>query len=171
MALYRIALETLARRESERETDWASVLELSERQRELTLEELAYWLIRNDRSDATRGQVEAVVADKLPQLADRKKRVVQYLVERSGLLREPVVDRIDFIHRTFQEYLAAKRIVGASDVGILLSHSHQPTWREVVILATGHATDGGETILKALLERAIRSRSNVTIYHSSLSAV
>ena len=71
MALYRIALETLARRESERETDWASVLELSERQRELALEELAYWLIRNDRSDATRAEVEVVVAEKLPQLADR----------------------------------------------------------------------------------------------------
>jgi predicted NACHT family NTPase len=41
MALYRIALETLARRESERDTDWSAGLELTERQRELTLEELA----------------------------------------------------------------------------------------------------------------------------------
>jgi NACHT domain len=101
MALYRIALETLARRESERETDRASVLDLTERQRDLALEELAYWLIRNDRSDMKRAEAEGVVADKLPQLADRKKQVVQYLLERSGLLREPVVDRIDFIHRTF----------------------------------------------------------------------
>lgn len=77
LALYRIALETLERRESERETDRASALDLTERQRDLALEELAYWLIRNDRSDATRAEVEVVVADKLPQLAGRKKQVVQ----------------------------------------------------------------------------------------------
>jgi hypothetical protein len=156
MALYRIALETLARRESERETDWASVLDLTELQRDLAPEELAYWLIRNDRSDVKRAEAEGVVADKLPQLAARKKQVVQYLLERSGLLREPVVDRIDFIHRTFQEYLAAKRTIAAHDIGILLSHAHQPTWREVVILATGHASDGCEAILKGLLGRADR---------------
>ena len=46
MALYRIALETLARREAERETDRSAGLELTERQRELALEELAAWLIR-----------------------------------------------------------------------------------------------------------------------------
>ena len=154
MALYRIALETLARREAERDTDAAGTLELTERQRELVLEELAYWLIRNDRSDATRAEAEGVIADTLPQLACRKADVVQYLLERSGLLREPVVDRIDFIHRTFQEYLAAKRIIAAHDVGVLLSHAHEPTWREVVILATGHASDGGEVILKGLLNRA-----------------
>ena len=38
-----------------------------------------------------------VVADTLPQLAGRNAEVVQYLLERSGLLREPIVDRIDFI--------------------------------------------------------------------------
>ena len=69
-------------------------------------------------------------------------------------MREPVVDRIDFIHRTFQEYLAAKRLIAAHDVGVLLSHAHEPSWREVVILATGHALDGCELILKGLLERA-----------------
>jgi hypothetical protein len=156
MALYRIALETLGRREAERETDRAGGLELTERQRELAIEELAAWLIRNDRSDATRAEAEGVVADKLPQLASRKKQVVQYLLERSGLLREPVVNRIDFIHRTFQEYLAAKRIIAAHDIGMLLAHAHEPTWREVVILATGHASDGCEAILNGLLERANR---------------
>jgi hypothetical protein len=154
MALYRIALETLARRETERETDRAGVLDLTERQRELALEGLAYWLIRNDRSDATRAEAEAVVADTLPQLSSKRARVVQYLLERSGLLREPVVDRIDFIHRTFQEYLAAKRLTAAHDMGMLLQHAYEPAWREVVILATGQASDGGEVILKDLLDRA-----------------
>jgi hypothetical protein len=155
MAVYRIALETLARREAERETDWANVLELTERQRELALEELAYWLVRNNnRSDATRREAEGVIADKLPQLAGQKARVVQYLLERSGLLREPVVDRIDFIHRTFQEYLAAKRLIASHDLGVLLSHAHEPPWREVVILATGHASDRCEEILSGLLQRA-----------------
>ena len=160
MALYRIALETLARREAERETDSVGPVELTERQRELALEELAYWLIRNDRSDATRVESEGVVADTLPQLAGERTQVVQYLLERSGLLREPVVDRLDFIHRTFQEYLAAKRMIAAHDVGVLLSHAHEPNWREVVILATGHASDGGEAILRGLLDRADKEPKN-----------
>jgi Leucine-rich repeat (LRR) protein len=169
MALYRIALETLARREAERDTDAAGTLELTERQRELALEELAYWLIRNDRSDAARADAEGVIADTLPQFADQKEYVVQYLLERSGLLREPVVDRIDFIHRTFQEYLAAKRIIAAHDVGVLLWHAHEPTWREVVILATGHASDGGGVILKGLLDRADKEPGNC--HYLSLLAV
>lgn len=78
---------------TERETDWASVLELSERQRELALEELAYWLIRNDRSDATRAEVEVVVAEKLPQLAGKIDTWCSICYNGP-----PVVDRIDFIH-------------------------------------------------------------------------
>ena len=101
-----------------------------------------------------------MVADKLLQLAAAKKQVVQYLLERSGLLREPVVERIDFIHRTFQEYLAAKRIVASQDIPFLLSHAHEAAWREVVILATGHASDGCEVILKGLLERADKEPTN-----------
>ena len=33
-------------------------------------------------------------------------------MERSGLLREPAAGRVDFVHRTFQEYLAAKAADG-----------------------------------------------------------
>jgi hypothetical protein len=39
------------------------------------------------------------------------KHVLNFLVERCCLLREPSSNRIDFIHRSFMEYLAANEIV------------------------------------------------------------
>jgi predicted NACHT family NTPase len=37
---------------------------------------------------------------------------LNFLVERSSLIREPSANRIDFVHRSFMEYLAAEEIVG-----------------------------------------------------------
>jgi hypothetical protein len=56
------------------------------------------------------------------------------------LLREPTTGRVDFVHRTFQEYLAAKAAVEADDIGVLVENAHLDQWREVVVMAAGHAS-------------------------------
>ena len=66
--------------------------------------------------------------------------VRRLFVERSGMIREPVVGEIDFTHRTFQEFLAAKAAADEMDIGVLVTNAHNDQWREVIILATGLAT-------------------------------
>lgn len=47
--------------------------------------------------------------------------------------------RIDFVHRTFQEYLAARSAMqDFDDVEVLLKNA--ASWHEVFVLAVGHAS-------------------------------
>jgi hypothetical protein len=86
--------------------------------------------------------------------------VFRDLMERSGLLREPVAGRVDFVHRTFQEYLAAKAAVDHDEIGQLVANAHDDQWREVVVMAAGHAPpDQCAELLRGLLKRARRRAS------------
>jgi Leucine-rich repeat (LRR) protein len=139
--LYRIALETLLdRRDVERELPASDVIGFREKQ--VLLADLAFWLMQNGRSDISRQEALTRIAEKtqaMPGVSDRPPRVFEFLLERSGLLREPVSGRLDFVHRTFQEYLAAWEAVEREATEFLLSVAHLDEWREVIILAAGQA--------------------------------
>ncbi|MCW6006109.1 hypothetical protein K1W54_16195 [Micromonospora sp. CPCC 205371] len=58
------------------------------------------------------------------------------------------------MHRSFQEYLAAKQAVDEGDFGVLTAHAHLPAWHEVVVMAAGHASASArESLLYGLLDR------------------
>ncbi|MFE2325884.1 hypothetical protein ACFXD5_18490 [Streptomyces sp. NPDC059385] len=83
------------------------------------------------------------------------EQVFSHLLIRSGLLREPVKGSVDFVHRTFQDYLGAKAAVESRDFGVLVKHAHDDTWDDVVRMAVGHARpDERIRILRGLLKRA-----------------
>jgi hypothetical protein len=91
----------------------------------------------------------------MPQIAADGAAVIDSLIERSGLIREPVADRIDFAHRTFEEYLAGHAAVGDDQIGELIRNADDDQWREVVVLAAGHAQPRQRSeLLRGLLARA-----------------
>ena len=100
----------------------------------------------------------------MPDINADSAGVFQTLMERSGVLREPIPDRIDFVHRTFQEYLAARAIVDTGDFGVLIEHAHDDAWHEVAVLAVGYAGMATrEELLSGLLalaETATEGRRN-----------
>lgn len=86
------------------------------------------------------------------------------LLERSGLLREPETDRIDFIHRTFQEYLAAQAALNHDDVGLLVDHAADDQWHQTIVLAVGLSTPTQRnTLISSLLDppRRLRTKQGV----------
>lgn len=156
LELYRISLETLLeRRDLERALD-VSEIGLSLPQKELLLRSFAYWLVVNGQTDAERSSAIACFARQLqsfPDVRHSADAVYDFLLQRSGLLREPVVGRADFVHRTFQEYLAARHIIEHDSVGMLVDHATNDEWREVIILAAGHARRAeAEELLQRLLD-------------------
>ncbi|WP_017580048.1 NACHT domain-containing protein [Nocardiopsis valliformis] len=139
-------------------------LELSRKELVLLLQELAQWLIINGSSDApirtAQRQVARVLAG-MHRVKEAPEEVFTHLIIRSGLLQCPTVDRVSFLHRTFEEYLAAKAIVEEDSFPLLINKAHDDQWHEVVVMAAGHATPTQrEELISGLLERADQVRKH-----------
>ncbi|MEU6198424.1 NACHT domain-containing protein [Streptomyces sp. NPDC047061] len=143
MGLYAAALEMLLeRRDAERQIPSYFEVSLERRQKVLILQDLAWCLSMTNRSEMAKNAVQRRVQEKIkamPHLNHPAEAVLDHLIQRSGLIREPVLGRIDFIHRTFQEYLTAKQASEDGDVEPLVAKAHLDQWRDTVIMATGHA--------------------------------
>nr|WP_239067228.1 NACHT domain-containing protein [Actinomadura bangladeshensis] len=155
MGLYGAALEMLLEaRDTKRGIP--SVLEREQKIR--ILQDIAWHLSTSSRVELPKPMVERLVADRLasmPQVRVRPSAVLDELLQRSGVLREPVPGRIDFVHRTVQEYLAAKQAADLGDMDILIRYAHRDTWRETVIMAAGHANEPlRRELLSGILSRA-----------------
>jgi hypothetical protein len=169
LELYRVALETLLdRRDVERKVV-VSDFALSLPQKLLLLQDLAYWLLLDDHTDASRADLVDRIRFRLESMrgiSASPEEVFDYLLERSGVLREPVVGRIDFLHRTFQEYLGAMEAVAQNHMSLLSGKAVDDQWREVVVLACGRATAAQRKILiMKLLEKGDADRSIKHVMH------
>jgi NACHT domain len=165
--LYELALAALLeRRDAQRrvpDSTAEAIPQLNIRRKQLILQKLAYWLVRNGYTDAPRDLVLEVLGPIVERVLPGASpgAVFDHLLERTGLLREPVLGRIDFIHRTFLEYLAAVQAISDGDVGVLLQHASDDDWAEIVVLAAGVANPRQQReLIVGLLELAERhSRS------------
>ncbi|MBB5158687.1 NACHT domain-containing protein [Saccharopolyspora phatthalungensis] len=157
MQLYAAALEMLIeRRDAERAVPTDPALEVASKV--ALLQYLAWWLTQCGRAEL--GIEDAVqrvdyALTRMPNLDLDAKSAVRYLVERSGVLRQPRLGRVDFVHRTFQEYLAAKQAAEEHLIDVLIRNAHLDQWRETVVMAAGHATARlRDELLTGMLDRA-----------------
>lgn len=131
--------------------DWQTKLEL--------LAPLAYWLhSETERLAAPEEQfveqLAAVLTDRrLEQPAQARpeaRRFLEAIRDRSGLLQGRGDGSLEFAHRTFQEYLAARYIAAQPDpdyIDLVMEHLHEAWWREVhllIIAYLGSGLDGAE---------------------------
>jgi hypothetical protein len=163
--LYDAALDMLlVRRDTEREIPSVEGIVLSRDEQTALLQRLAYWLIRNGQVEASRDDVVGMLDEWLramPQVREQggAEQVYTHLLIRSGLLREPVPGYVDFVHRTFQDYLGAKAAVEARDFGVLVRNAHDDQWDDVVRMGVGHARpEERGRLLRQLLRRADRTQ-------------
>jgi hypothetical protein len=149
----------LERRDKERRVDLTDYPMLSYRQKRLLLEDLAYWMIKNNWSQVALKLVDERFERKLKDMPSIMRDISGFgvrrlFVERSGIIREPVVEQIDFTHRTFEEFLAANAAVDEMDTGFLITNANNDQWREVIILASGLAhRQMREELIKGLITR------------------
>jgi NACHT domain len=143
MGLYAAALELLLeRRDVERQIQSDPQIVLERSQKLQILQDLAWRLSITGRTELPKDAVVRWVADKLtamPNAPADAAAVLEHLLQRSGVLREPVTGRIDFVHRTVQEYLTANQFADDGDLEPLISQAHKDQWRETVIMTAGHA--------------------------------
>ncbi|MEV4425344.1 NACHT domain-containing protein [Streptomyces sp. NPDC049602] len=143
-ALYDAALSMLlSRRDRERDMGTPYGIDLGETPQIQLIQRIAYWLTLNGRTAIDRAHAESVVREAVPAVTEAAGydpgTVFTHLLHRSGLLREPTADTVDFVHRTFQDYLAAKALVERWDIGVLVGHAADDQWEDVIRMAVGHA--------------------------------
>jgi len=142
--LYEALSMLLSRRDRERDMASPDGIELSEEPKTRLLQRLAYKFILNGKAELDRSHAERIIADVLPGVPvaatqGDAEAIFQHLLQRSGLLREPAVGSIDFIHRTFQDYLGAKAAIEEGDTALLVLRAIDTQWEDVVRMAVAHA--------------------------------
>ncbi|WP_052432647.1 serine protease [Streptacidiphilus carbonis] len=159
MELYAAALEMLlVRRDRERGILGQDGLRLTVDQQVQLLQRLAYWLARNGAVEIERGlavrKLEEVLPA-MPAITVDAEAVLHHLLVRSGLLQTPTAESVCFVHRTFQDYLAAKAAVEDEDFGLLVGNAHDDQWHDVIRMAVGHGRPRERArLLRDLLRKA-----------------
>lgn len=91
------------------------------------------------------------------EAAEVSKLLLDYFIERGGILRWVEERKIGFIHKTFQEYFAAYQIYLESSWTLITHEDHaiDTNWRETILLATAFSSkEGAERVIRHYLEKS-----------------
>lgn len=129
-------------RDTESEVPAFSHIKLSYEEKKNILSQIAYWMLKNNLIVAKTEQVITRIGYAIKGLRENAqsyhpKELYQYFLERSGILRSPEEGYVDFIHKSFQEYLAAYEIHNQEDWGFIASKAGDINWYETLVLAMG----------------------------------
>lgn len=116
----------------------------------LLLSELALWVQQHyqqsgliQAEQARRRLIELCMARHLANPEQEADRLLKHARDYAGILVDLGPNQYGFIHRTFQEYLAAYAIasIATTDVAaacqLLVPHLTDPAWHEVILLSLG----------------------------------
>ncbi|MCX5533483.1 NACHT domain-containing protein [Streptomyces sp. NBC_00006] len=161
--LYDAALSMLlARRDRERDLD----VRLDEEPQIQLLQKLAYWLIKNGQVEMERTDAVELIKAAMPSIPSvaelgTPEQVYKYILLRSGLLREPIQGVVDFVHRTFQDYLGAKAAIEERDFALMARNAHHDQWEDVIRMAVAHAYPTERArLLRQLIKRGDKTKSH-----------
>ncbi|MFG2997348.1 NACHT domain-containing protein [Streptomyces sp. NPDC048340] len=128
------------------------------------LQRLAFWLIRNGRTEMSRDQAESLIGKGLPSVPaaavlGEAPAVFRHFLERTGLLRAPTVDTVQFVHRTFQDFLGARAALDEGSLSELTRHAEDDQWEDVIRMAVaqGRPRDRSEIMRDLLAARSTRA--------------
>ncbi|MFG3301500.1 NACHT domain-containing protein [Micromonospora chersina] len=118
---------------------------------------LARYMVVSGAHEVSAADALKVVAremQRLPKVALDERRAYSYLVERTGLVAELSPGMMQFVHRTFMEYLCAKTLIDQDDIGLLVERAHESTWQDVIAMAVGLSrADQADRVLRRLMVR------------------
>ncbi|MFS8102877.1 NACHT domain-containing protein [Lentzea alba] len=139
-SLYEAALDLLLVRWDE--DRGLALPSFSKEEQLVLLQRFAYSLVRNRELMVPREEAVHRLGNAMRGLRSHDidpDEAMQRLLERAGLLREVSSERVQFVHRTFRDYLAAKEVVDAGDLNLLVDRAHLDEWHDVVVMAVAHA--------------------------------
>jgi hypothetical protein len=143
----------LERRDKERpgtpreRTEDEEYAQLDYAKRKGLLSRLAHQMVLCGLSAVTEDDADRQIAEGLKRysLTDlHPQRIRQALIERSGILQESSNQKIEFLHNTLKEYLAAECFTNSGDFQVMADHCHEASWQPVILFAVALPREGSE---------------------------
>ncbi|RFU85734.1 NACHT domain-containing protein [Streptomyces triticagri] len=161
-ALYDAALQMiLTERDRQRGMGGLDGIELDTEDQIELLQRLAYALLLAGRSEMSEPTALGILERALPSMPAAAAQgdapaILRHLLLRSGVLRSPAPQVVDFAHRTFLDHLGARCAVEEGHLDVLISHADDTAWEDVIRMAVAHARTRERTsLLRALLDLAV----------------
>ncbi|MEZ0108866.1 Leucine-rich repeat (LRR) protein [Catenulispora sp. EB89] len=167
-ALYERACAMLLEKRDTQQRIQTFPVTLTREQIEPFLTEIALWMLVNKQRSIPRLDALRLVADVLPrlQIQDAPTRwkpdaegLLRHLVVRSGMLQEPTMELLEFVHPSFQDFLAAKSVFQKAYLPHLIENAHDAMYQDVAVMAVSQVQndrDRQNELLERLVERAKR---------------
>lgn len=143
----------------------------------IILEKIALKMLAEERVEMEKRHVIACVETVLKEstllesfsIKQNPGILVDFLVQRTGILREPSIGKMDFVHKTFLEYLGAKALNMMKDDDLILKNAINPFWKETIIMSFNQMEQRQSAdILMSLLERYYCSENMEYIFMAAL---
>ena len=163
--LYDACILMLLKRDEKREVDVSDygLKKLRPKSSRAFLASLAFWMMENDVATIGRADAERI----LNKAGYDGAKLATYLSERTGILQQQALDEFDFIHRTFQEFLAAQHIVEDHRVKpVVRQFADKSEWRETICLLAGYArAEDQARLLEVLFDLAEQEQEQARSLH------
>ena len=147
--------------------------------KERILEDIAYYMMNAEKAAMPKSDIvehlKAFLKDSTlveeKELREKPEILVDYLVRRTGIIREMSMGTIDFVHKTFLEYIASKAIIRKSEFNIIPSKSDRSFWKEAIVMCFGQLSrENASKQLKELLLLYENTKNIEYIFMASLCA-
>ncbi len=168
-------------RDSQRKIDssiYQNLSKLDYSRKRKVLEELAFWMLNSGVSSESRKNVLGFFKHLLKDTSifDKNAKcsaeiMLNYFVDRSGIIREPEKGIIDYVHKTFMEFLAVKVICRNCAWSLIVKEACNVSWKETILMCFYEmGRENVESILKKLIEKGTAGGDNRYILIASLGA-
>jgi hypothetical protein len=158
--LYTVAFRLIAHeRESFKKIVDSAYMKLSFPLKERLLGEIAYWIVRTERTHCSQDDVIRITGqclgdEILSELEVSKEELGRDVILRSGVLKDVSLDAIEFLHKTCQEFLAAEAIGRAPDENLAASKFSLREWSELILMVASLTSERNAVeLIRKLLER------------------
>ena len=133
---------------------------LSRKQKERLLSYIAYQFIKNDMNSCGIDLLVSMILrstnqEQSAEATEQARALADGLLVRSGILSDVSPDTIQFLHKTFQEYLGALEVVYRQDERHVAKHLDLRSWGELYLIALAIAPrEVASEMVNIVFERA-----------------
>lgn len=137
------------------------------------LKKIAFHFSEKEILEMDMEELENLISPLIPNFEKKieAKDLLQHIYERSGVLSETRIGQYGFAHRALQDYLTAGYIEENKLDALLLEHTGEEPWHEVIRIAVGLVKPAtrAEKLLNSLLEKSRSDPYSLALAGWSLS--